>query len=362
MNVATEESDAYKMGITQRKSFDNRPVRNLTRLKSLQAFEATSRHGSFAGAATELHVSAAAVGQLVRSLETWLGAPLFHRRSGNERLILTEEARSSLVDITEGLDRLDSGLRRLTARRARGVVTVTASQAIVATWLLPHLDGFAALHSNIDLRLDVTDRLADIASNEADIGIRCGPGTWEGISATHLMDEEIIAVCAPFLLPADLSTIHSHWLSTQTLIHDTMPRTVDVFPDWSKWLARAGISLENGARGPRVNSSAAVIQAAINGQGLVLARHNLVRHHLQANRLCRLFEDISWPIEWGYYAVASPRTLRRPEVAKFHDWLVTNWHAPPATAVRPPDAPSPPPPPPSRGRRGASVNPRPAAL
>ncbi|MFD1960592.1 LysR family transcriptional regulator [Novosphingobium panipatense] len=62
-------------------------MRFLTRLKSLQALEAAARHGSFVGAAAELDVTPPAVGQLVRSLEDWVGYPLFRRtRSGAERL------------------------------------------------------------------------------------------------------------------------------------------------------------------------------------------------------------------------------------------------------------------------------------
>ena len=48
-------------------------MRSLNRLKWLHAFEATARHGSFTGAAQELGVTPAAVGQLVRALEDWVG-------------------------------------------------------------------------------------------------------------------------------------------------------------------------------------------------------------------------------------------------------------------------------------------------
>ncbi|KAE9797583.1 LysR family transcriptional regulator, partial [Escherichia coli] len=54
-------------------------MRSLNRLKWLHAFEATARHGSFTGAAQELGVTPAAVGQLVRALEDWVGHPLLHR-------------------------------------------------------------------------------------------------------------------------------------------------------------------------------------------------------------------------------------------------------------------------------------------
>ena len=112
-------------------------MRSLTRLRSLQAFEAAARHGSFTGAAAELGVTPTAVGQLVRALEDWVGRPVFRRsRSGKERLGVTEEALTALEDITRGLDALDEGLKRLRGPKARTAVLVTASQALVANWLI----------------------------------------------------------------------------------------------------------------------------------------------------------------------------------------------------------------------------------
>ena len=78
-------------------------MRSLSRLRSLQAFEAAARHGSFTGAASELGITATAVGQLVRSLEDWVGRPVFRRsRSGKERLSVTEEANAAIDEITRG--------------------------------------------------------------------------------------------------------------------------------------------------------------------------------------------------------------------------------------------------------------------
>lgn len=106
-------------------------MRSLNRLKWLHAFEAAARHGSFTGAARELGVTPAAVGQLVRALEDWVGHPLLHRtRSGKERLTLVNEAQEALQDITQGLDKLESGLNKLRGRRARSVVVITASQVL----------------------------------------------------------------------------------------------------------------------------------------------------------------------------------------------------------------------------------------
>lgn len=297
-------------------------MRFLTRLKSLQAIEAAARHGSFVGAASELDVTPAAVGQLVRSLEDWVGYPLFKRtRSGAERLTPVEEAREALEDIAQGLDRLESGLTKLRGRRSRSVVVVTASQALVANWLLGRLDDFCGVHSQIDVRLDVSDRVIDLASGEADIGIRCGLGTWSGVKATHLMGEEIIAVCNHRLLP-DGQSPTADWFAQQTLIHDGTPHPGGEFPTWQEWLAAAGVGTEGKDRGMQINSTAAVIHAAIAGRGIALVRKALVRHEVEEGRLVHLHPERQWPVKWGYYAVASQKSLRRAEVKAFHDWLV----------------------------------------
>ncbi|MDE1993812.1 MAG: LysR family transcriptional regulator, partial [Rhizobiaceae bacterium] len=142
-------------------------MRNLTRLKSLQALEASARHGSFVGASAELDVTPPAVGQLVRSLEGWVGYPLFKRsRSGAERLTPVDEAQEALEDIAQGLDLLESGLRKLRGRKARSVVVVTASQALVANWFMSRLEDFSTNYPNVDVRLDVSDRVIDLAQGE----------------------------------------------------------------------------------------------------------------------------------------------------------------------------------------------------
>lgn len=227
-------------------------MRDLTRLKSLQALEASARHGSFVGAAAELDVTPPAVGQLVRSLEDWVGYPLLRRsRSGTERLTPVDEAQYALNDIAEGLDRLETGLRKLRGRKARSVVVVTASQALVANWLLARLDDFSTKHPTIDVRLDVSDRVIDLAQGEADIGIRCGLGAWKGVKSTFLMSEEIIAVCHNLLLQAGRE-VTAGWIVEQTLIHDGTPHPGGDFPTWAEWLAKSGANQVPAERGLKI--------------------------------------------------------------------------------------------------------------
>jgi LysR family glycine cleavage system transcriptional activator len=296
-------------------------MRSLNRLKWLHAFEATARHGSFTGAAKELGVTPAAVGQLVRSLEDWVGHPLLHRtRSGKERLTLVDEAQEALQDITQGLDKLETGLNKLRGRRSRSVVVLTASQVLMMNWLMDRLNRFSETHENIDLRLNVTEKLMDVSHGEADIGIRCGQGDWPGVNKTWLMDEEAVLVCSPRLVPPGKMAC-SEWLATQKLIHDDTPHPGADFPSWSDVLIAVGApeALESGLH---INSTSAVILSALSGRGVAIVRYALVTKLIETGQLIQLHPDHRWPLKWSYYLVTPQQKIMRDEVKVFHDWLL----------------------------------------
>jgi LysR family transcriptional regulator, glycine cleavage system transcriptional activator len=297
-------------------------MRNLSMLRAIQAFEAAARHQNYADAASELSVTPAAVGQQVRALEAWLGVTLFRRLgSGSHRLLLTDEALAALPDFSEGLDRLDSGLRRLRQQRQRAVVTVSASQAFVARWLLPRLDRFTAAHPHIDVRLDVSDRLVDVKHGEADLAIRCGAGRWAGLKAVKLMDEEVFPVCSPALLGGQAAPRTAKQVTGLGLIHDLTMASAQAFPNWSQWLQAQGLTLAASPRGLHINASAAAIQAALNGQGVALARRVFVQDDITHGRLLRLLPQVSWPVAWAYYCVHTEDSLQRSAVTVFMNWL-----------------------------------------
>ena len=296
-------------------------MRSLNRLKWLHAFEATARHGSFTGAAQELGVTPAAVGQLVRSLEDWVGHPLLHRtRSGKERLTLVDEAQEALQDITQGLDKLETGLNKLRGRRSRSVVVVTASQVLMMNWLMDRLNRFAESHENIDLRLNVTEKLMDVSHGEADIGIRCGQGDWPGVNKTWLMDEEAVLICSPHLVPSGKMAC-SEWLATQKLIHDDTPHPGADFPSWNDVLMEVGApeALESGLH---INSTSAVILSALSGRGVAIVRYALVKKLIETGQLVQLHPDHRWPLKWSYYVVTPQQKVMRDDVKVFHDWLL----------------------------------------
>ena len=292
-------------------------------LNALRAFEASARHQSFSAAAAELHVTPAAVGQLVRTLEDWLGTPLFLRgSSGRARLVATESAERALPDIRAGLDRLALGLERLKEGSTSGVLTVTVSPAFASKWLLPRIDRFQTAWPDTDVRLDTSLKPVDFVAQRVDAGVRYGSGSWAGLTAEKLMDEEVYPVCSPELLRQHGRLRKPSDLARETLIHDLSMDGQTGFPTWSAWLQKAGVRNVATTRGMKINNSAAVLQAAIEGQGVALARSVMVRDDLTTGRLVRLFPEISFASALAYYVVYRPECASLPRLVAFRDWLL----------------------------------------
>ncbi|KJF99101.1 transcriptional regulator GcvA [Photobacterium leiognathi] len=291
-------------------------------LNALKAFEASARHQSFSAAAEELNVTPAAVGQLVRTLEEWLDTPLFHRtNSGKIRLMPTETAERALPDIRAGFDKLSQGLELLQQSPTCGILTVTVSPAFAAKWLLPRLDRFQTLCPETDVRLDTNLKPIDFVIQRVDIGVRYGTGNWQGLVAEKLMEEEVFPVCSPRLLKQAERLTKPEQLLQETLIHDLSMDEHTGFPTWSAWLEKAGVEKHQSVHNIQINNSAAVLQTAIDGSGVALARSVMVKDDLAAGRLVRLFPEIQFDSPLAYYVVYKSEAVALAKTQVFRDWL-----------------------------------------
>jgi len=288
-------------------------------LNALRAFEAAGRLESLTDAAAELNVTPAAVGHQVRALENYLDQSLFERRY--RAITLTEKGRLLLSGLTDGFDRLAETIDAFTALEERRPLMITCCNSFASRWLVPRLDEFHARHPDIDVRLDATQRLVDLRRDEFDLGIRFGPGHWQGLEADYLLDEEFIPVASPELLlrkpvevPADLAG--------HTLLHrDDSPGPAPL--DWAMWLQAAEVEGVDPERGLRYSMESMAIQAALDGHGIALVSNVLVEADLEAGRLVRLFDiGLRTGLDVAYYLAYAPSRLRHPRVAAFRDWLL----------------------------------------
>ncbi|MFK3797173.1 LysR substrate-binding domain-containing protein [Pseudomonas sp. NPDC088444] len=291
-------------------------------LNALRAFEAAARHLSFVGAAQELNVTPAAVGQLVRSLEDSYGIPLFHRyRGGPSRLELTPPAITALGQLQEAFDMMTKAVEGLRKGAAPDTITVTIPPAFADKWLLGRVEQFQGLYPQFELMLHTDGRLVDLAAERIDLGIRFGHGRWPGLTATHLMDDTFFPVCSPALLEGDHPLTSPEMLCHHVIIHDLSMRETPAFPTWESWLEHAGHEVSLGSRVLRITDSAAGLQAAMAGSGVALGRSSLVMGDLNAGRLIRPFGDAqSSPL--AYYIVQIAKTEASVAAQAFKEWLL----------------------------------------
>src|SRR5260370_33164417 len=91
--------------------------------------------------------------------------------------------------------------------------------------------------------------------------------------------------------------------------------------DWSRWLEAAGAPGECLLHGPILNHASMLIDAAIDGQGIVLARTMLAASDLIAGRLVRPFQA-AIPLRNTYWIVCPKATRPLPKIVAFPDWLL----------------------------------------
>jgi LysR family glycine cleavage system transcriptional activator len=131
-------------------------------LNALRAFEASARHQSFLRLRPSWNVTPAAVGQLVRTLEEWLGTAVSSCRRWAGKAGAQRGGGTRLAGYSCRFRRLSLGLERLREGSLNGVLTVTVSPAFAAKWLLPRIDRFQSACPDTDVRLDTNLKAVDL--------------------------------------------------------------------------------------------------------------------------------------------------------------------------------------------------------
>jgi LysR family glycine cleavage system transcriptional activator len=293
--------------------------RRLPPLNALRAFEAAARQGSFVAAAAELHVSAAAVSQQVRRLERYLDLTLFQRLARG--LVLTEEGRAFLPELSRGFDLLGDSTARIRAQRTDGVLTLTLLAAFANGWLLPRLHRFRERAPQIEIVLRTGRALADFRREDIDLAIRFGPTPGRGLHGERLCGEDLFPVASPRLFGSGRPPDSLAALSRYPLLHD-----VDAHPDqpwmsWRAWFERAGLAATAADSGMQFTDSVVLTGAAVAGLGVALGRGPHIETLLAGGRLVRLTQE-SWRAPWSYFLVAPAAHFRRPIVRAFVDWAL----------------------------------------
>ena len=143
-------------------------------LEGVEAFLATARNRSFRRAAAELGVTPSAVSQAVRSLEARIGTALLFRTTRSVGLTEAGERFLALAaPAFEGLLAAFDAARDL-AQRPAGLLRLSVPRGVVPLLLEPVFASFCSAYPEIELEIDTTDGLIDLAARGFDAGIRLG--------------------------------------------------------------------------------------------------------------------------------------------------------------------------------------------
>ena len=279
----------------------------------LRAFDVAARHLNLSAAAADLNVTHAAVSRQVKQLEQRLGVTLFERLPRG--LKLTAHGALLAEGTRQAFDRLASAIEDVSQPAVRRKLTISTFASLAARWLMPRVGSFAARFPEVDLQVITSTRLVDFAREDVDIGIRFGSGRYPNLHVTPLFKPQEIIVASPALLKRGPPLESYEDPKHHTLLHD------DSHLAWTRWLNAIGAKGVNPRRGIICGDRNAMLQAALEGQGVALASQVFVANELAAGRLMKVF-DVEVASPFAIYAVCLPRRLDDPMVMGAIDWLV----------------------------------------
>lgn len=282
---------------------------------ALRAFEAAARLLSFTDAAAELNLTQGAISHQIKELESRLGVKLFLREARG--ITLSDDGATYLPYVREALDRLRAGTEALRLGDNSDILTVSCSPNFAAKWLVPRLGAFYAEHPAVDLRISAAMQHVTFDNDGIDVAVRHGEGDWPHLDVTQLCQEEVFPVCSPHLAGMNGFDGGLENLSLFPLLHDKDRA------GWRKWLQTMDAGSEDFAldHGPVFSDTSLVIDAAVAGQGVALARSALAALDLQAGRLVRPV-TATHPATFSYWIVCPKPRAKQPGIKLFRQWLL----------------------------------------
>ncbi|MEY8096929.1 LysR family transcriptional regulator [Falsihalocynthiibacter sp. S25ZX9] len=195
----------------------------IDRLRQMAIFAKTIDHGSFRGAARELHLSPSVVSHHISQLEEHLGVALIYRST--RKLTLTNEGQRLLAATRNMLDAVEGELLDLsaTAGEPSGELRITLPSVLSLSHITDQIAAFSLEYPRITLTVDFSDTRRALIDDGFDLAIRMGPSSKNSATSRTLFEVRRVLVAS------------KDYLSTRTVGNDPMALT-----DW-EWLALAPV-------------------------------------------------------------------------------------------------------------------------
>lgn len=289
---------------------------DLPSLTSLASFDAAARHLSFKSAAQELNVTPGAVSHQVKSLETAIGVALFTRL--HRGVELTPKGSQLAVVLQSSLSEVASVITRMRRGEGDATVTIGATTAVSSLWLTPRLSRFWKTHGGIAVNQLVSD-VPNVGDNNIDISIKYGNPNPDDSRNFSLFSDRLIPVCSPEFAAQNSSNSLDD-ISRCKLIH--LSAADERWTSWGTWFQNQG-HLTGLSHGVSVNNYSIALQAAKDGQGLVLGWERLIKPLLDSGELVP-FGTYRIGAPYKFYIQLQSKEVLTENVQIVLDWLLTN--------------------------------------
>lgn len=286
----------------------------LPSLRAVEIFVAAGRTLSFAAAAKETGLTPSAVSRRIQTLERELGVPLFMRF--NRRVELTEAGARFLEAAGRAIDLIEQESGSLRPRRQRGILRLSTLQSLTSTWLLPRLMTFRQQRPDIDVQIETSAELADLASDAFDAAVRFGEGRWPGLAAERLFPTRGFAVASPNRWQCGVP-------ASKAMLEEATFLEVVQLPDlWPQYLAGLGFRGYQPRQKHTFDNLQVLHEAAANGLGLALTTRELVEAHLTTGRLAPAFSNAPVTLRQSYYFVCRKDRQDEPALRALRSTLL----------------------------------------
>jgi len=170
------------------------------KLKQIETFVAVATRGSLTAAAQAEGVAPAVIGRRIDALEARLGVKLLVRTT--RRISLTHEGSAFLEDAQRLLADLANAEASVSAGslQASGHLRITAPAGFGRRHMAPLVPRFVALHPDVAISLNLSDRLVDLVNEGIDCAVRVGDLPDSSLVSVRLADNRRLCVASPAYL------------------------------------------------------------------------------------------------------------------------------------------------------------------
>ncbi|WP_343547068.1 LysR family transcriptional regulator [Ralstonia sp.] len=264
-------------------------------IQSMHAFLQAARTGSFTKAAQQLDLTHSAISQQIRSLEEFIGQPLFVREAGG--IVLTDAGQLFASMLTDGFGQVDRALSSVRNRHVPQTLIVDVDSELAQGWLNARLPQLLAALPGYQVMFLSTPRGERPSFERVDVSLRYGYGEWDDCEMALICGDHVTAVAAPALLER-----HGVQAPLAPSAAMTLPLLGYTRRSWIPWLDAAALEPLEPAVVAAFDNAANMVAAAEAGVGVALVRGLLAADALQHGRLVRL-TDVAIPAHYNLYAV-----------------------------------------------------------